>query len=149
MVDAPDGAGPKAQAEELVSIIADFFANACTGNEQVARRLAEAETIWTSTFTDVEGVAYTIYLDRFPIEVTREFDPAAQVQVWGPTAEHVKAWTGQAFLGMQIVKGQMAFRGPVRHVLRVLPLLRPLAQYGEFRKLIKRKRRAESAPDAA
>lgn len=132
-------ATPAAQdrAEALIDVLDDFFRSACAGDERLSGRLTVADTIWTTFLTDADR-AYTVYLDRFPIEFRREADPSAEVKVYGPTEMVIDAWTGRKFLGLAIAEGSITYDGPVRKVLRIIPMFRPLAHFGHFRDLFTR-----------
>ena len=125
------------RAEALIDVLEDFFRDACQGDERLSQRLIVADTVWTTYLTDADR-AYTVYLDRFPIEFRREADPSAEVKVAGPTEAVIAAWVGQTFLGLAIANGDITYEGPVRKVLRIVPMFRPLAHFGHFRDLFKR-----------
>ncbi len=134
--EAPSGAVTD-RAEALIDVLEDFFRDACQGDERLSQRLIVADTVWTTYLTDADR-AYTVYLDRFPIEFRREADPSAEVKVSGPTEAVIAAWVGQTFLGLAIANGDITYEGPVRKVLRIVPMFRPLAHFGHFRDLFKR-----------
>lgn len=145
---ANDGAAPSSdesaaqrgesssRAEALVDVLEDFFQTACEEDERLSRRLTAADTIWATQLTDAD-LAYTVYLDRFPIEFTREATSDAEVTTWGATNDLIDAWTGRVFLGIAIARGAIEYEGPVRKVLRIVPMFRPLAKHGSFRDLRK------------
>jgi hypothetical protein len=134
---AASGAAATDRAEALIDVLENFFRDACVGDERLAQRLTVADTVWATHLTDADR-AYTLYLDRFPIEFRREADPSAEVKVYGPTEAVIEAWTGRTFLGLQIANGVMTYDGPVRKVLRIVPMFRPLAHFGHFRDLFTR-----------
>ena len=128
---------PEAQktAEKLMDVLEDFFAEACSKDERLSKRLTVADTVWTTHVTDADR-SFTIYFDRFPIEFRREADPSAEVVTWASAKDNIDIWTGFTFMGLSIANGMMEYEGPVRKVLRVVPMLRPLGHYGDFRALI-------------
>ena len=128
---------PAGRAAKLMDVLEEFLARACEENERLSRRLTVADTIWTTHVTDA-GQAFTMYLDRFPIEFSREADPKAEVQVSGTVEDNIDTWLGKTFLGLAIADGTITYEGPVRKVLRIVPMFRPLAEYGRFRDLFQR-----------
>ncbi|MBA2764090.1 MAG: hypothetical protein H0U42_05305 [Thermoleophilaceae bacterium] len=125
------------RADQLMDVLENFLAAACQADERLARRLCVADTVWTTYLTDADQ-AFTIYLDRFPIEFRRDEDPSAEVKVYGSVADNIDAWTGRNFLGLAIANGTVTYEGPVRKVLRVVPMFRPLGRHGDFRTLVQR-----------
>ncbi len=123
------------KADKLIEVLEDFFRAACAEDERLSKRLTVAETVWTTHVTDADR-SFTIYLDRFPIEFKREADPAAEVVLWGTAADSIDIWTGHTFMGLAIANGVMEYEGPVRKVLRIVPMFRPLGHFGDFRALI-------------
>lgn len=136
-----------ARADALMEVLDEFFREACNGDERLSRRLTVGDTVWTTHLTDVDR-SFTIYLDRFPIQFSHEADPAAEVTVSGTVDDNIGAWTGQTFLGLLIAQGAMQYEGPVRKVLRVVPMFRPLGQYGDFRRLLKMSSSANGRGDS-
>lgn len=136
MSTAGGGEAAQARAAVLMEVLEEFFARACDEDERLARRLTVADTVWSSTLTDA-GESFTIYFDRFPIEFRREGDPAAEVKTFATVDETVDTWLGQTFIGLSIAEGTTTYEGPVRKVLRVVPMFRPLAKYGRFRDLFR------------
>ncbi|MEA2346740.1 MAG: hypothetical protein QOG62_527 [Thermoleophilaceae bacterium] len=131
----PVTAEATAQAEKLMDVLEGFFAAACAQDERLSRRLTVAETIWTAHITDADR-SFTIYFDRFPIEFRREADPSAEVLLWGTAQDNVDIWTGHTFLGLSIANRILEYEGPVRKILRIVPMLRPLGHFGNFRELL-------------
>jgi hypothetical protein len=136
----------QSQADLLIDTLESFFREACQGDERLAKRLMVADTTWAAKITDADR-GYTIYLDRFPIEFSREPDPAAEVTVFGDATSHIDAWTGFKFMGLLIAEGQMQYEGPVRKVLRIVPMFRPLARFGNFRELFRYSSRNHGGPE--
>lgn len=120
-----------------MDVLEEFLERACEENERLSRRLTVADTVWTTHLTDVDQ-AFTMYLDRFPIEFSRAAEPKAEVQTFAAVEDHIDTWLGKTFLGLAIANGTITYEGPVRKVLRIVPMFRPLAEYGRFRDLFQR-----------
>lgn len=135
--DPAQSVDPVDRAKKFMDVLAEFFDRACEENERLSRRLTVADTVWTAHLTDAEQ-AFTIYLDRFPIEFSREADPKAEVQTFGTVEDNIDTWLGKTFIGLAIANGTMTYEGPVRQVLRIVPMFRPLAEYGRFKDLFQR-----------
>ena len=140
---APVSAEAQQTAEKLMDVLEAFFAEACAKDERLSKRLTVADTVWTSHVTDA-NISFTIYFDRFPIEFRREADSSSEVNTWATAKDNIDIWTGFTFMGLSIANGMMEYEGPVRKILRVVPMLRPLGHYGDFRALIP-KRASNSA----
>ena len=112
-----------------MDVLEDFFAAACSQDERLSKRLTVADTVWTTHVTDADR-SFTIYFNRFPIEFRREADTSAEVVTWASAKDNIDIWTGFTFMGLSIANGMMEYEGPVRKMLRVVPMLRPLGLRG-------------------
>jgi putative sterol carrier protein len=86
-------------------------------------RVALADTKVRIKLSDGAGYAFTLYLDREPVELG-EADPDAEI-VLAMTASQLEQLTrGDLALAMEIAHGRIAYSGPVRKFLRIIPILR-------------------------
>lgn len=90
-----------------------------------AARLAGAGITVTVDIVDSEpAAALTLLLDRTPIEIGTYLLDSPDVLLRVPAAELQALWDGDEHLPTLIAVGRVGYRGPVRRLLRVLPVLR-------------------------
>ena len=93
-----------------------------TGDERIARRLRLVPT----SFQIVVGRRRTVdcRLDRDPIEIGldgRDFE--AEVRLFLTTRQLHEFWLGSFSPALGILAGEARYEGPIRHLLRILPIL--------------------------
>ena len=89
----------------------------------VGHRLANAQTSVHLRVVDDHGAALTLLLDREPPEVLEGTIGEAEVELELPAAHLARLWDEDYHLAMAIAKGEVAYHGPVRKFLRVMPVL--------------------------
>lgn len=89
----------------------------------VGHRLANAQTSVHVRVVDGHGAALTLLLDREPPEVLEGTIGEAEVELELPAAHLARLWDEDYHLAMAIAKGEVAYHGPVRRFLRVMPVL--------------------------
>ncbi|MGI8864903.1 MAG: ABC transporter ATP-binding protein [Solirubrobacteraceae bacterium] len=109
--------------EEFSATIEDAAAD-----EEFSRRLSLAETTVEFILADEPDLSVTLLLDRTPIEVRREHGEAAEITIEIASFDLAHLCTGDFKLAMAIARGRAVASGPVRKFLRVVPVLRPLAE---------------------
>jgi len=93
-----------------------------TADERIARRLRLVPT----SFQIVVGRRRTVdcRLDRDPIEIDVDRpDFEAQVRLYLTTRQLHEFWLGSFSPALGILGGEARYQGPVRHLLRILPIL--------------------------
>lgn len=93
-------------------------------DELVGKRLALAQTTLQVHFVDAEPLVITVLLDREPVEVTDRALGEAEVHIFIKTRDVDRFWTGDLELAIAIISGEVTYQGPVRKVLRIVPILR-------------------------
>ena len=98
---------------------------AAAADEFIGSRLASAQTTLQVHTVDTEPeVVHTFLLDREPIEVHEGAHGDAEVHLYGDLADVIRFYAGEFHLGVGIMRGQLRYTGPIRKVLRVVPILR-------------------------
>ena len=86
-------------------------------------RVALADTTVRIKLSGGAGYAFTLYLDREPVELGEaESDAEIVLAMTAPQLEQLTR--GELALAMEIAHGRIAYSGPVRKFLRVIPILR-------------------------
>lgn len=96
---------------------------------RVAPRLALAGVVAQINFSDAPGVSLVLRLNGEPIEATAGDDPRAEVVLDARTADVVAFWRGEYHLAMGIARGEVSYSGPVRKLLRVVPIARSMSHH--------------------
>lgn len=137
--DAASGqaAGQEPAREEVEEVYARFKSvmEIAAEDEFLGRRLALADTTVTVEFVDAPGepVALSLLLDRDRIEVVDGAIPDAEVRLLANTRDVHLFWSGELHLAMAIANGAVRYEGPVRKVLRIVPIARRLVErYAEL-----------------
>ena len=87
-------------------------------------RAALADTTVRIKLSD--GYAVTLFLDREPVELhTAEYDAEIALAMTAPQLEQLIR--GELALAMEIAHGRIAYSGPVRKFLSIVPILRRVA----------------------
>lgn len=112
--------------QELAERAARFI-NEAGADSAVGERIAAANTIVHFHLTDAEPVGWTLFLDRTPIRAEPAIVGQAEIELCGTTQVMLDLYTLDRFLAIEILKGAITWRGPVRKLLRVGPMIRHLA----------------------
>lgn len=115
--------------EEVDALVAGLtrVVRAAAADQFIGRRLALAQTTLQVHMVDTDPeVVQTFLLDREPIEVVAGAHGEAEVHLYGGIADVLRFYAGELHLGVGIMRGQLDYTGPVRKVLRVVPILRRL-----------------------
>jgi phospholipid/cholesterol/gamma-HCH transport system ATP-binding protein len=101
----------------------------------IAERLALANTTVHVHITDApQEHRLTLLLDRTPIECVPRLVGNAEIELFMTTRDIYRFWTGELHLAMGIARGEVGYSGPVRKLLRVVPIARRLAD--DFRQIV-------------
>jgi hypothetical protein len=118
---------PHSHAPEIVErAVGDLRAlvRAVVDDSAAGARAALADTTVRIDLSD--GYAVTLFLDREPVELdTAEYDAEIALAMTTPQLEQLIR--GELALAMEIAHGRIAYSGPVRKFLRIVPILRRVA----------------------
>lgn len=140
MFSAPEGEGPirasteprgrEGQREIPYEEAKEIYANQArvgqeiAKEEQLAKRLALADVTFSVHCTDHPDLCTTFLFDRNPVEVYEGEQDGIEVHFYSSAQEVLEFWSGEMHLAMRIANGYVGYEGPVRKVLRVVPILR-------------------------
>ncbi|MHB8690470.1 MAG: hypothetical protein ACYDHH_04425 [Solirubrobacteraceae bacterium] len=95
------------------------------GDEVYGERLALAGTTVEINLVDAPSpTAFSMLLDRHPVELVEGSYPDAEVKLYMTADDLAAFWSGELHAAIAITDGRIGYRGPVRKVLRVLPIVR-------------------------
>ncbi|PTL59569.1 hypothetical protein [Paraconexibacter algicola] len=113
-------------AQDVYDAFVSIMTQAMNDSE-LTRRLASAEVVANIHLRDSpQDLVLALHLDRTPIELTAGAVPGAEVDLFIDTDDVMRFWTGEINLAMRILHGDIAYEGPVRKLLRVVPIARRL-----------------------
>lgn len=119
-----------AHAQDVYDAFVSIMTQAMNDSE-LTRRLASAEVVANIHLRDSpQQLVLALHLDRTPIELTAGAVPGAEVDLFIDTDDVTRFWTGEINLAMRILHGDIDYEGPVRKLLRVVPIARRLV--GDF-----------------
>ena len=120
---------PRAITPDQLVRRASAFLQGLGDDDPTSRRLAEAaSTSVRFVVVDAPDRGWTLRLDRHPVEADPRIDERAEIEIRG-TAERLHGlYTGERLLCLELLEGHLAYRGPVRKLLAVGPMLRALAR---------------------
>ena len=96
------------------------------------------------TLADELDLSVTLLLDRSPVEVL-DGEVETEARMWIASVDLERIWSPDFYLPMAITKGRVRMEGPLRKFLRVVPMLRELADLHEQ---VAAAMNCEEAPDA-
>lgn len=113
-------ATPAARVKYLVDVL-----NGAFRRDGAAERFGRAGVIVRIDISDTPGSGLTLLLDRTPAEAHAEpLDGLPDIRLTLSSDDLVSIASEGSFLPMQIVSGEIAYEGPVRKFLRVVPIIR-------------------------
>ncbi|WP_205697119.1 SCP2 sterol-binding domain-containing protein [Conexibacter sp. SYSU D00693] len=110
-----------AEARRVAETLAEFVLQAAR-DEELGARVRRAATSLHVHVGDDAGV--TVRLDRTPVEAVARIEGVAEVELWLAPDVLLSCARGERPLQMAIMDGDVTFRGPVRKLLMVVPVLR-------------------------
>lgn len=116
----------------LAEVSADWL-NAGADDEHLGARLAAADTSIQVRFGD--GVGFTAYFDRRPIEAEPELLGSTEIVLDISPELFLGLITREEQLGMLVMERRCTYSGPIRKFLRIVPMLRAL-DYSMWRPLL-------------
>lgn len=126
------GIGRDAQAPtvERAQAVFDAFRDimgSAADHPELSHRLAGADVVLNVHLRDSpQELTLALHLDRTPIAVSQGAEPQAEVDLWIDTNDVLRFWTGDVHLAMLVLNREVETRGPIRKVLRVVPIARRL-----------------------
>jgi hypothetical protein len=124
-------AGPAVDDHLLARLRGLLLAAADGSPSQNPARAATSVAIFTREGDDGAVPFAQLLLDREPILVQRgDGDGRSEIDLTLTRADLVRLVEGDLHLPLAIARGDVAFRGPVRKLLRITPVLRSLAVRG-------------------
>lgn len=108
--------------ENVVKVLAEGT------DEEVGKRLALADTVLVVQCTDHPDLAYTLYMDREPATAEMGAKDEAEVHIYASAYQVKEFWSGEMHLAMRIARGYITYEGPVRKVLRIIPIARRVTE---------------------
>jgi hypothetical protein len=119
----PSGGGSQDLADILVDACVKFFSSA---DDVLSRRLAASHTVVHIHLHDADDHGFTVFFDEHPAHAESGYVGNAECQIYCTTDQWMKVILGQEHLGLQIIKGNIEYEGPVRKFLRATPMMRRL-----------------------
>jgi phospholipid/cholesterol/gamma-HCH transport system ATP-binding protein len=99
--------------------------DAAAADEFIGRRLAYAGATMEVHFVDTDPeLSFTVLADREPIEMVRGSVGDADIHLYATMALGVRFFAGDLHLAMAIARGDVTYTGPVRKMLRIIPIFR-------------------------
>lgn len=115
-----------ARAQEVYDAFAGVMTQAAL-HADISSRLALAEIVTHVHLRDSpQGLVLTLLFDRSPVEIAHGAVGNADVELFVDTQDVLRFWTGDMQLAMGIADGDVTYRGPVRKLLRIVPIARRL-----------------------
>lgn len=101
---------------------------------RVSKRLALVPTVIELAVSDPGAPPLTLMLDAAPVAVlTGRGAPVSEVRVTLSAGQLDAVWTGGLPLAVAMLRGEVTYEGPVRKLLRVVPILRQIGpRYSEL-----------------
>lgn len=121
------------QAEAVFESFLQIMGQAAAHSE-IGERLAFADIVSHIYLRDSpQNLVVTLFFDRKPVEVADHAVGTADVDLYIDTNDVLRFWTGDMHLAIAILNGEVEYRGPVRKLLRIVPIARRLV--ADFQKL--------------
>jgi phospholipid/cholesterol/gamma-HCH transport system ATP-binding protein len=124
---SPEQSTAHAESERALEEFAGMIEDAGSDPE-ISHRLSLAETTLEVILADETDLSVTLLFDRVPIEVQRGGGGDAESSMTVASYDLAQLFTKEFQLPMAIANGRVQPTGPVRKFLRVVPVLRPLAE---------------------
>ena len=99
--------------------------DAAAADEFIGRRLAHADATMEVHYVDTDPeLSFTVLADREPIEMVRGSVGDADIHLYATMRDGVRFFAGDLHLAMAIARGEVTYTGPVRKMLRIIPIFR-------------------------
>lgn len=126
LADSPEQSGTRGRAERALDVFAATIERG-VNNHGLSQLMMLADTTLTITLADELDLSLTLLLDRDPVDVV-DGEADAEARMWIASVDLERIWSRDFFLAMAITKGRVRMEGPIRKFLRVVPMLRTLAE---------------------
>ena len=134
MSSVPRAAPTEAVAQEVYDSFHQIMGRAMSDSD-IASRLAFADVVVHVHLRDSpQQFTMTLLFDRDPVEVVKGASGTPEVQLWIDTNDVFRFWNGEMHLAMGIAHGQIDYEGPVRKLLRIVPIARRLV--GDYQRMV-------------
>jgi hypothetical protein len=121
----PEDSIARRQAERELDVFAATIERG-VAERDIGGLLSLADTTLTVALADELDLAVTLLLDRGAVEVV-DGDVGAEATIWIASVDLQRIWSSDFYLPIAITKGRVRMQGPVRKFLRIVPVLRGLA----------------------
>jgi putative sterol carrier protein len=116
------------RAAAVFGAFVDVMSKAADDSE-LGRRLAQADVVTHVHLRDSpQRFVLTLLFDRAPVEIAEGAIGTPDVELLIDTQDVLRFWTGDLQLAIAIMYGEVETRGPVRKLLRVVPIARRLVK---------------------
>jgi len=127
--DAPSARVDPARMLELFAQVVERAA----ADSRFGERLALARTTVLMQLGDSEELMATMIFDRHPVSVRPGLVGDPEIEIRMSPEEFERFWSDGVHPAMAIAEGRITYEGPVRKILRVVPILRRVrATYAEL-----------------
>ncbi|MTD45892.1 hypothetical protein GKE82_16755 [Conexibacter sp. W3-3-2] len=109
--------------QRMAELTADFFNSGAT-DQRIGERLALAQTTVHIHYSETAGV--TLDLTKAPIHAEPDIVGQAEIQLYGTPELFIEMVQRKKQMAMAITRGELAYEGPVRKFLRIVPIMRSL-----------------------
>lgn len=109
--------------QRMAVLTAQFF-NGGAHDPRLGERLALAQTTVHIHYSDDAGV--TLDLTKAPIHAEPQIVGTAEVELYGTPELFIDMVDRKTQMAMAITRGELAYEGPVRKFLRIVPIMRSL-----------------------
>jgi phospholipid/cholesterol/gamma-HCH transport system ATP-binding protein len=119
--------GPRLSQAEAETLLTGFMRilDAAAADEFIGNRLAHAQTTMEVHYVDTDPqLSFTVLADREPVEFVRGSAGDAEIHLFATLADGVRFFAGDLHLAMAIARGDVTYTGPVRKILRIIPIFR-------------------------
>ena len=131
--EVPDGPPSQEEAEAIFDSFREIM-EVGSRDPVFGHRLALAQTVAHVHVSDADDLTLSLLLDREPIEAIEGKVGDAEVELFIKSRDIDRFWNGEMHLAMAIAEGKVQYRGPVRKLLRIVPIaLRLTPKYVEMR----------------
>jgi len=113
--------------EEQQTLLAGFMRvlEAGAADEFIGPRLSSADASMEVHLVDTDPeLSFSVLADREPAEMVPGGTGDADVHLYATMADAIAFFAGQMHLAMAIAKGRVTYTGPVRKILRIIPIFR-------------------------
>lgn len=131
--EVPEGPPSQQEAEAIFDSFREIM-EVGSRDPVFGHRLALAQTVAHVHISDADDLTLSLLLDREPIEAVEGAVGDPEVELFIKSRDVDRFWNGEMHLAMAIAEGEVQYRGPVRKLLRIVPIaLRLTPKYVEMR----------------